>query len=120
MLSLIGRMADGWVPSSGWMTPARLPEMNARIDAAAQAAGRKPSDIRRIYNVAGRITDGERRDFLDGPATYWAEELTRLAVDQGMDAFIFWPVTDATEQLRRFVEEVAPAVRSNSASERSR
>jgi alkanesulfonate monooxygenase SsuD/methylene tetrahydromethanopterin reductase-like flavin-dependent oxidoreductase (luciferase family) len=118
MLAMIGRLADGWVPSSSWMTPDLLPEMNDRIDEAAEAAGREPSDIRRLYNVAGRITGGERGEFLEGPASYWAEELTHLALDQGMDAFIFWPSGDTTDQLRKFAEDVAPAVRRSVASKR--
>jgi alkanesulfonate monooxygenase SsuD/methylene tetrahydromethanopterin reductase-like flavin-dependent oxidoreductase (luciferase family) len=111
MLALIGRLADGWVPSSSWTTPERLPDMHARIDAAAEGAGRKPGDVRRIYNVAGTITDGERGDLLEGPVSYWAEQLTRLAVEVGMDAFIFWPAGEPTAQLRRFGEEVSPEVR---------
>ena len=31
-LALVGRAADGWVPSSGWATPDKLPDMHARID----------------------------------------------------------------------------------------
>jgi alkanesulfonate monooxygenase SsuD/methylene tetrahydromethanopterin reductase-like flavin-dependent oxidoreductase (luciferase family) len=111
MLSLIGRLADGWIPSSGFASPERLPEMHERIDVAAQNSGRKPSEIRRIYNVAGTITDGDRRGFLEGPASYWTDQLTRFATELGMDAFIFWPATDPTAQLRRFAEEVVPAVR---------
>ncbi|MGH2753992.1 MAG: LLM class flavin-dependent oxidoreductase [Actinomycetota bacterium] len=120
MLSLIGRLADGWVPSSGWMRPARIPEMNARIDDAAEAAGRKPSDIRRIYNISGTITDGDRGGFLEGPAAYWADELARLAVEVGMDAFIFWPASEPTTQLRLFAEEVAPEVRRVVTAQRGR
>ena len=119
MLSLTGRLADGWVPSSSWAPPERLPEMHERIDAAAQDAGRKPSDVRRLYNVSGTITDGGRGEFLEGPASYWVDELTRLSVDLGMDAFIFWPASDPTVQLRRFAEEVAPAVRSTVAMNRT-
>jgi alkanesulfonate monooxygenase SsuD/methylene tetrahydromethanopterin reductase-like flavin-dependent oxidoreductase (luciferase family) len=111
MLNLIGRLADGWIPSSGFMPPDRLPEMHDRIDIAADAAGRKPSEVRRIYNVSGTITDGERGGFLEGPASYWGDQLTRLAVELGMDAFIFWPAAEPTTQLRRFAEEVAPEVR---------
>ena len=118
MLSLAGRIADGWVPSSGWMTPERLSEMHARIDDAAHAAGRKPSDIRRIYNVSGTITAGAKGGFLDGPATYWIDELTRLVVELGMDAFIFWPASDPTSQLRLFAENVAPEVRRAVAAHR--
>lgn len=66
MLNLIGRLADGWIPSSGFAPPERLPELHERIDEAAQAAGRKPSEIRRVYNVSGTITDGDRGNFLEG------------------------------------------------------
>ena len=118
MLALIGRLADGWVPSSGYAPPERLPEMHGRIDEAAEAAGRKPSAVRRIYNVAGTITDGGRGGFLEGPVPYWVDELTRLAVELGMDGFIFWPATDPTAQLRRFAEDVAPAVREAVATHR--
>src|ERR687892_45686 len=119
MLRLIGRLADGWVPSSGWAIPERLAELNEQIDEAADAAGRKPSDIRRIYNVAGAITNGARGNHLEGPALYWVEELTRLTVDLGIDAFVFWPSTDVSDQLRRFAHEVAPAVRSEVAAARA-
>jgi alkanesulfonate monooxygenase SsuD/methylene tetrahydromethanopterin reductase-like flavin-dependent oxidoreductase (luciferase family) len=111
MLALIGRRADGWIPSSSWMKPERLPEMNERIDDAATGAGRTPSAIRRVYNVAGKITDGDRGGWLEGPASYWVDELTRLAVEYGMDAFVLWPEGDPTGQVRRFAEEVAPGVR---------
>jgi alkanesulfonate monooxygenase SsuD/methylene tetrahydromethanopterin reductase-like flavin-dependent oxidoreductase (luciferase family) len=117
MLALIGRLADGWVPSSGWLPPERLPEMNERIDEAAEQAGRKPDAIRRIYNVAGTITDGPQRDFLEGPASYWVDELTHLT-GLGMDAFVLWPATDPTAQVRRFADEVAPGVRDAVAARR--
>src|SRR6266849_437245 len=40
MLRLIGRAADGWVPSLGYLTPEQLAEAGARIDDAALEAGR--------------------------------------------------------------------------------
>jgi len=120
MLALIGRLADGWVPSSAWLRPERLPEMNARIDEAATAAGRRPDAIRRIYNVAGTITDGARGEWLEGPPAYWVDELARLAIEFGMDAFVLWPEGDPAEQVRRFAEEVAPAVRDEVDALRSR
>jgi alkanesulfonate monooxygenase SsuD/methylene tetrahydromethanopterin reductase-like flavin-dependent oxidoreductase (luciferase family) len=119
MLALVGKMADGWVPSSGWAGPERLLDMHRRIDEAAEAAGRKPQDVRRLYNVSGTITDGNRGDLLEGPASYWIEELTRLAVELGMDAFILWPKADPTAQLRRFAEEIAPEVRASIARHRA-
>ncbi|TDC62775.1 LLM class flavin-dependent oxidoreductase [Actinomadura sp. GC306] len=117
-LALAGRAADGWVPSSSWAVPARLPGMHARIDAAAMEADRDPADVRRLYNVNGTITDGPSEGFLRGPASQWADELTDLAVGSGMDTFILWPEGDQETQIKRFAEEVAPAVRTQVAQER--
>jgi alkanesulfonate monooxygenase SsuD/methylene tetrahydromethanopterin reductase-like flavin-dependent oxidoreductase (luciferase family) len=119
MLALIGRLANGWVPSSPWAPPERLPEMHDRIDAAAEAAGRKPSEVRRLYNISGMITDGGRGGFLEGPVSYWINQLTRLVVELGMDTFIYWPGGEPASQLRRFAEEVAPEVRSTVARHRA-
>lgn len=98
MLKLIGCLADGWVPSSPWASPDRLPAMHARIDAATEAAGRKPTDIRRVYNLSGTITDGARGEYLEGPVTYWVEELSHLAAEVGKDSFVFWLLGDPTSQ----------------------
>ena len=111
MLRLTGRLADGWVPSLSYVPPERLPEMQQRINAAAQEAGRKPQDIRRIYNVMGQITTAPAQQLLVGPAGHWIEELTRFAVDLGMDTFIFWPAEDRLRQIERFAAEVVPGVR---------
>jgi alkanesulfonate monooxygenase SsuD/methylene tetrahydromethanopterin reductase-like flavin-dependent oxidoreductase (luciferase family) len=115
-LALVGRTADGWVPSSGWATPDRLPDMQARIDEAAVAADRDPAEIARIYNVWGQI-DGTG-GFLQGGVAQWVEELTELSVDHGMDTFVFGPSEDPVRQLQRFAAEVAPAVREQVARRR--
>ncbi len=67
--SVIGRLADGWVPSLGYLKPPDLLEGNRRIDEAATAAGRDPRAIRRVLNAG----------FVD------AESLVSLVVDDGMD-----------------------------------
>ena len=111
MLDLIGRKADGWVPSSPWAPPEALPGFLRRIDEAAATAGRDPASIRRVYNLSG-IIQPERGDRFVGPASYWVEELAVL-VGLGMDAFIFWPGTDdPLGQVDLFASEVAPAVRA--------
>jgi alkanesulfonate monooxygenase SsuD/methylene tetrahydromethanopterin reductase-like flavin-dependent oxidoreductase (luciferase family) len=118
MLNLIGRLADGWVPSSFYTPPERLPEMNQRIDAAAVQAGRAPSAVRRLYNVGGRITTGASNGFLDGPAPQWVDTLTSLALDQGMDSFIFAPAEAVASQIEQFANEVVPQVQQYVASAR--
>lgn len=111
MLSLTGRLADGWIPSSLFAPPEQLLEMSRRIDEAALSAGRRTSDIRRIYNVMGRIVDGPVQSYLVGPVNYWVDELTRLATQIGMDMFIYWPYDDHLRQYVLFSEEVVPRVR---------
>ena len=113
MLDLIGRKADGWVPSASWAPPEDLPEPMKRIDEAAAAAGRDPRSIRRVYNVGGKIDPQGQKRFR-GPAAGWVEELMRLALEVGMDAFIFWPDEDSLRQVEAFASEVAPAVRAES------
>jgi len=112
MLALTGRRADGWVPSLGYAPPERLPEMQQRIDTAAREAGRRPQDIRRVYNVMGQITEGPAQRLLVGPVSHWIEELTRFAVEFGMDTFMFWPAEDRLYQIERFAAEVVPGVRA--------
>ena len=119
MLKLTGRLADGWVPSSGWAPPDRLPELHERIDEAALEAGRRPEEIKRLYNVRGRIGP-EGEGLLEGPASKWTEQLSRFALENGMDTFIFWPSEDHERQVAAFGQEVVPAVRDAVEKERSR
>jgi len=119
MLGLIGRLADGWVPSMGWATPDRLPEMHRRIDEGAARAGRDPDEIRRVYNISGIIGE-EGEGLLDGSASRWIEELSRFVLELGMDTFIYWPAEDHVRQVELFASEVVPAVREAVAAERSR
>ena len=111
MLDLIGRKADGWVPSAGWAPPEDLPGYLRRIEDAAAGAGRDAGSIRRVYNLMGTIgpATGER---LVGPASFWVDELGSLA-EIGMDALVFWPGgEDPVGQAEAFAAEVAPAVRA--------
>jgi alkanesulfonate monooxygenase SsuD/methylene tetrahydromethanopterin reductase-like flavin-dependent oxidoreductase (luciferase family) len=101
MLSLVGRLADGWVPSYGYMKEPELLEGNRRIDEAARAAGRDPRSIRRVLN-AGMMD---------------ASTLVSLAVDVGMDTFL---VTDDGDEMRTFMTETAPRVREEVAARRAR
>jgi alkanesulfonate monooxygenase SsuD/methylene tetrahydromethanopterin reductase-like flavin-dependent oxidoreductase (luciferase family) len=117
MLRLIGRLADGWVPSSPYVPPERLAAAQARIDDAAADAGRDPAAIRRLYNISGRIGPGGG-GFLDGPAAQWVEQLLPLVTETGMDTFVLWPSESPASQLERFAAEVAPALREAVAAHR--
>ncbi|MGH8951253.1 MAG: LLM class flavin-dependent oxidoreductase [Acidimicrobiia bacterium] len=114
-LGIAGRLADGWVPSlRDDLTT--LSTMSSRLDEAATVAGRDPSEIRRILNISGTITDGPSSGVLRGPVDQWAEELTVLALGHGFDTFI--TSADDPGHLARFAEEVAPTVREMIVTER--
>ena len=117
MLGLIGRKADGWVPSLGFSPPGRLPGMHEKIDQGAAEAGRDPSEIKRIYNVSGNIgPEGEGP--LEGSTEKWIETLAGFALEYGMDTFVYWPNRDHGRQAELFASEVVPGVREAVARER--
>ncbi|AEB45302.1 MULTISPECIES: LLM class flavin-dependent oxidoreductase [Micromonospora] len=115
MQALTGRLADGWLPSLPYLQPGDLAKGNAVIDEAATAAGRSPTDVRRLLNISGRFT-ATGSGPLQGPAEQWAEELADLALTEGVSAFIL--ASDDPDDLRRFAAEVAPATRELVAAER--
>jgi alkanesulfonate monooxygenase SsuD/methylene tetrahydromethanopterin reductase-like flavin-dependent oxidoreductase (luciferase family) len=116
MMRVVGRLADGWIPSLPRMPLDDVPGKSQAIDEAAERAGRDPAAIRRIANVSGKITDAVTSDWLHGPPAHWVEELTRLHRDYGFDGFVMSvEPDDALEQIERLATEVAPAVRAASA-----
>ncbi len=94
MLRVTGRLADGWLPSLAYAGPGTLAASNAAIDEAADAAGRGPQAVRRLYNVSG--TFGSGAGFLEGTPDDWAEQLAGLALDDGMSALSSSPPTTPT------------------------
>ncbi len=118
MLGLIGRKADGWLPSLPYLESLdALAEGNARIDEAAGKAGRDPRAVRRMLNVGGRITTERGNRLLLGPPEQWAEQLAELALGYGVSAFIV--MADDPHTLTAFGEEIAPAVRALVAADRA-
>jgi alkanesulfonate monooxygenase SsuD/methylene tetrahydromethanopterin reductase-like flavin-dependent oxidoreductase (luciferase family) len=110
-LELAGRVADGWVPSISYAPPEAIPAMQERIDAGAAATGRAPSEIRRLYNVMGELTERPASGLLQGPAEHWIEQLTGFVLELGFDTFVFWPSGEPVAQLERYAAEVEPGVR---------
>ncbi|WP_315096501.1 LLM class flavin-dependent oxidoreductase [uncultured Cellulomonas sp.] len=115
MLGLVGRKADGWLPSLGYLQPGDLAAGNARIDDAARSAGRDPREVRRLLNLGGGSFTGT--GFLQGPPEQWVEDLLPLVLDDGVATFILG--TDDARTLAVFGEEVAPALRDAVATARS-
>jgi alkanesulfonate monooxygenase SsuD/methylene tetrahydromethanopterin reductase-like flavin-dependent oxidoreductase (luciferase family) len=120
-LAVTGRHADGWIPPRGadWLSK-RYRESRPLIDEAAASVGRDPGEIKTIYNIRGRITPGPQpqpRDsdghWAGGSAGQWAEELTSAVVEHGADGFFYREELEHTSDkaLRRWAEEIVPAVR---------
>jgi alkanesulfonate monooxygenase SsuD/methylene tetrahydromethanopterin reductase-like flavin-dependent oxidoreductase (luciferase family) len=122
MIRLVGRKADGWLPSLGVLTRDEMRAGNEQIDASAEKAGRDPSSIRRILNVQGVIGDqpaparselpvgylaGEP---LAGPADWWVETLAGF-MDDGFDTLVFWPVITTPDQVESLAADVVPQLR---------
>lgn len=99
MLRLVGRRADGWLPSQGYLQPGQLAEKNAVIDKAAVDAGRSPAEVVRLLNVNAP----------SGSVDQWVEELVQLALADGISVFILG--TDDPGMINTFGTQVAPAVR---------
>ncbi|GAA1789983.1 LLM class flavin-dependent oxidoreductase [Planosporangium flavigriseum] len=118
MLRLVGRAADGWLPSLPYLPggPADLVDLNAHIDEAAVAAGRDPRSVRRLLNISGQFTNSGA-GLLVGPPSQWVEELAGLALDHGISGFLLMGDDPAAIQL--FGQEVAPAVRELVAAQRA-
>lgn len=108
MLRLIGRKADGWLPTLGYLKPGEFRAGNGIIDDAARAAGRDPREIRRLLNISGRFAV-ERGGFLDGPSEQWVEDLLPLVVEDGAGTLVL--MSDDAETIEQFAREVIPGLR---------
>lgn len=100
MLRLVGRLGDGWIPSATRIPPEHLDDANARIDRSARAAGRDPSEIRRLYNLpapALASTGG------------WVRQLIHLGKRYGISGFLLF--TDDVGTIDRYGTDIAPRVR---------
>lgn len=127
-LAATGRVADGWLPghAADWRSE-RYRTSRPIVDEAATAVGRNPREVRTVFNFPGRITDrplAATRDrdgrWLGGAVDQWVEELTGAILEHGASGFmLFSPgggTPDATS-LRRWAQDIAPAVREAVAKE---
>jgi alkanesulfonate monooxygenase SsuD/methylene tetrahydromethanopterin reductase-like flavin-dependent oxidoreductase (luciferase family) len=125
MIRLVGRKADGWLPSLGVLTRDELRAGNEQIDESAAKAGRDPGSVRRIVNLQGLIGDGAappRSELpvgylagepLAGPVEWWVDTLAGF-VDDGFDTLVFWPVDASPGQVELLAGEVVPKLRGAS------
>ena len=116
MQRLIARKAHGWLPSFAYLKDGDLRRGNAIIDETASSVGRDPAEIRRLLNLGGAVLPTSQ-GFLQGPVEQWVDELSALALEDGIGTFIL--ASDDPQLIQVFGQEVAPAVRARVASERT-
>jgi alkanesulfonate monooxygenase SsuD/methylene tetrahydromethanopterin reductase-like flavin-dependent oxidoreductase (luciferase family) len=124
MLDLLGRKADGWVAPLGTRYETKAEAQN-RIDAGAHAAGREPTDIRRVIQLVGSVgetpltqdrpTSGPGSQPIQTTPENWARIIHEFVADERFDTVNFIPERESAEQIERFGETVIPLVRESTA-----
>jgi probable F420-dependent oxidoreductase len=115
-LRLLGREADGWIPSLPYLPPNRYVERRDIVRKAAEEAGRNPDDITYAYNVGVRIDPAARKR--EGVVIGGPDEVIEALADfvrRGVNFINLWPAGGG-EQRERLAEEVLPAVRQTTGS----
>lgn len=109
-LALTGRLADGWIPSLGYASPAELIVMRQRVLDAAGAAGRDPTEITCVVNAEVNVggDDGGDDSVIAGSVDVVTERL-RFFLDSGFSGINFMLERAAlNEQMERVAREVIP------------
>lgn len=112
-LTLVGRLADGWIPSMGYAPPDRVTALRDRVRRSAEVSGRDPNTLTYAYNIPVLVQEGARdqqgRTLAGGP-----DEIARTLagfVELGFNALNLWPRGDRLGGRERLASEVIPAVR---------
>lgn len=119
-LELTGRLADGWIPSLGYVPDEQLVQMRAAVLESAERAGRDPAAVTCALHVSLRISakpEPEPGGALVGPPAWIAEELGRWRA-LGFSAFSLSPTgslgptgEERAGQLETLATEILPVLR---------
>lgn len=113
-LMLTGQLADGWIPTYGYVPLDEVTAMRERMLAAAGDAGRDPDEITCAFNVQVQMDERVRPgpSLVAGSPTQVTGQLLSFA-KLGFTAFNFILAGPGTsEQAERLAREVIPAVRA--------
>ena len=113
MLDLVGRQADGWLPSLFLLEPEQAYRSLDRVRRAASRAGRDPEGLVYGYNVGVLVREGaaSTRGLVAGGPEEVAGQLAGFA--RGGFSFLnLSPAGDGAEQRERLAQEVLPVLRA--------
>jgi alkanesulfonate monooxygenase SsuD/methylene tetrahydromethanopterin reductase-like flavin-dependent oxidoreductase (luciferase family) len=112
MLDLVGRKADGWLPTYQFLAPEQAYRKVERLRRAAEHAGRNPDYLTYGYTIP--VLVDKRSVTTRGQIAGSAEEVARQLADVMRHGFTFlnlWPVGEAAKQRELLAREVLPIVR---------
>jgi alkanesulfonate monooxygenase SsuD/methylene tetrahydromethanopterin reductase-like flavin-dependent oxidoreductase (luciferase family) len=112
MLDLVGRKADGWLPSYQFLAPEQAYRKLERLRRAAEHAGRNPDQLTYGYTIPVLVEKGSvtSRGQIAGSAQEVARQLADV-VRHGFSFLNLWPVGEAANQRGLLAREVLPSVR---------
>jgi hypothetical protein len=113
----------------GYAPPNQIPKMRQTLEQSISATGRKSNEVRRNYNLAGTIFEGdankegqrqedmimvtnsEQDGLLVDSIDFWIDTIVKFYKDLQMDSFTFWPANESSEQVELFAKKVVPRVK---------
>jgi alkanesulfonate monooxygenase SsuD/methylene tetrahydromethanopterin reductase-like flavin-dependent oxidoreductase (luciferase family) len=112
LLDLVGRKAEGWLPTYRFLEPEQAYQKLERIRTVAEKAGRNRDEITYGYNVPVLVEERAvtNRWRIAGSPRKVARQLAALA-RHDFTFLNMWPVGEASVQRERLAREVLPAVR---------
>jgi alkanesulfonate monooxygenase SsuD/methylene tetrahydromethanopterin reductase-like flavin-dependent oxidoreductase (luciferase family) len=113
-LAVTGRLADGWIPSHGYVAIDQVLTMRSRVLEAARDAGRDPAELTCAYNVSVRIDAAAARDpdMVTGSVDAVVDQLTSF-IGLGFTTLNLMPLgPDTDHQTELLAAEVIPALRA--------
>jgi alkanesulfonate monooxygenase SsuD/methylene tetrahydromethanopterin reductase-like flavin-dependent oxidoreductase (luciferase family) len=113
MLDLVGRGADGWLPSLFLLPPPHAYRSLELVRRAADRAGRDPEELTYGYNVGVLVRQGaaSRGGVVAGGPAEVAAQLAAF-VRGGFTFLNLSPAGDGAAQRERLAEEVLPLLRA--------
>ena len=112
MLELVGRKADGWLPTYQFLAPEQAYRKLERLRKVAEHAGRNPDQLTYGYTIPVLVEKGSvtTRGQIAGSAQEVARQLADV-VRHGFTFLNLWPVGEAATQRGLLAREVLPMVR---------
>ena len=112
MLDVVGRKADGWLPTYQFLAPEQAYRKLDYLRESTEHAGRNPDHLTYGYTIPVQVSEGSvtTRGQIAGSAQEVARQLADV-VRHGFTFLNLWPLGEGANQRERLAREVLPIVR---------